>query len=297
MPKPRYCNWAPDDLLQSHLVRGMKAEPLGAYCSLLLELWLSDDGALPGDPIQLAKRARLTPAQWRRHAPDLLELFYEVDGMIRSEIIDEVREKAGKKSQKSKMAVEARIEKYGQSRSKTASDDDRTMIGRSSKVKEKDKYKNPLLSPSGDGVGDDLLPSFLETWEQIGSPLPIQHKAVARALTDAVEAGANPADIVYGVDVYKRYVKWRSRSKSDTANYCPAAHRWIAEVGWSSTYPQQFWESDLGAGEPQPGRDFHWATVTDAAGVARMGRYTISDGLKTDRPFDQKAWVQARKSR
>jgi uncharacterized protein YdaU (DUF1376 family) len=52
----------------------------GAYLLLLIAAWRSGDTRLPDDDKKLARYARLTPGQWARIKPTILDFFHVADG-------------------------------------------------------------------------------------------------------------------------------------------------------------------------------------------------------------------------
>lgn len=54
----------------------------GAYLLLLITMWRAKGGKLPDDDNRLAKFTRLTPAQWRRIRPTIMEFFMVENGML-----------------------------------------------------------------------------------------------------------------------------------------------------------------------------------------------------------------------
>lgn len=54
----------------------------GAYFLLLMTMWRSKDGSLPNDDKMLARFTKLTPAQWKRIKPIILEFFDEKNGAL-----------------------------------------------------------------------------------------------------------------------------------------------------------------------------------------------------------------------
>lgn len=53
----------------------------GAYLRLLMCMWRAG-GTLPSDDVRLARFCKLTPAQWQRVKPAVMEFFTVVDGVI-----------------------------------------------------------------------------------------------------------------------------------------------------------------------------------------------------------------------
>jgi len=63
-PKSPAFQFYPGDFLADPKVQAMTAEEVGVYVILLCQGWI--DGSIPNDHVQLARRARLTPARFAR---------------------------------------------------------------------------------------------------------------------------------------------------------------------------------------------------------------------------------------
>lgn len=64
----------------------------GAYLLLLMTMWRTRDKSLPNDDRQLARYARLTPAQWRRIRPTVIAFFdVENDHITQGRLTDEAK--------------------------------------------------------------------------------------------------------------------------------------------------------------------------------------------------------------
>ena len=78
----------------------------GAYLLLLMTMWRTRDKSLPNDDRQLAKYARLTPAQWRRIRPTVMTFFdVENDRITQGRLTDEanaVKQNSVRQSNKAK---------------------------------------------------------------------------------------------------------------------------------------------------------------------------------------------------
>lgn len=77
----------------------------GAYLLLLMAMWRSN-GSLPNDDAKLARYARLTPGQWARIKPTIMEFFRAEDGRIsQGRLTDElkaVRQNSSRQSNKAR---------------------------------------------------------------------------------------------------------------------------------------------------------------------------------------------------
>ena len=253
MQSPRYCSWAPDRLLRDPSVRRMGAEPFGGYCSLLTEAWLDPSGSLPCDPVELSLLARMSKTSWAKHQGVILPLFYEEGGRFFSPIIDEARANILKKSQIGRRAVEVREMKRSESclqlEFKSASDDHRTIIDRSSKEKEKEKEKeNPPSTPSGSrkassgGIGAKALrkgdPKNEETWAQFDAAYPRPsngrklERAEARLIWDLlVENDEFIPNIIEGAKEYRTWVETLRKGK-----FVAMMTTWLNQRRWEESY-------------------------------------------------------------
>lgn len=63
----------------------------GAYILLLIAMWRAKGNRLPNDDARLARYAKLTPGQWRRIKPTIMEFFDVADGhLTQGRLTDEV---------------------------------------------------------------------------------------------------------------------------------------------------------------------------------------------------------------
>ncbi len=80
----------------------------GAYLLLLIAAWRSKDCSLPNDDKLLARYSGLSPAQWKKMKPTILEFFsVENDRLFQFRLIDE-REAVKQKSKKASHSARAR---------------------------------------------------------------------------------------------------------------------------------------------------------------------------------------------
>lgn len=75
----------------------ISAESLGAYVLLLGGCWQAG-GAIKNDPEELARRARMSPRQWKRVAPSVLQFFTENNGLLSQKRLTAELERARGKS-------------------------------------------------------------------------------------------------------------------------------------------------------------------------------------------------------
>jgi uncharacterized protein YdaU (DUF1376 family) len=87
----------------------LSTEQHGAYLLLLMDYWRN--GPPPNDDDTLASICKLTPAQWRRHAPLLMTFFDIEDGLLIQRRAEDERLKAGQISGKRKAAGKAGADK------------------------------------------------------------------------------------------------------------------------------------------------------------------------------------------
>ena len=316
---PRYCSWAPEFLLRDHSVRRMGAEAFGGYCSLLIEAWLDPDGSLPDDDVELALLSRLGSKGWAKFGPSLRLLFFIDSSRLRSEIVDEARDRAQKRSTQGKLAVEARIEKSRYVESGKPSGDHRGIIGRSSKdspldqpyekekekEKEKVKVKEETPSPSS-SVGSDKptgkvseeFESFWKAWRALGPKTTLNKQRTLEAWRKTLRRGATPDDLLQAIKVYDRYITHREKSgKTDQRDFIPMPETWLNQDRWASEYPEELFDSMIG--EPISGRDFYWKTFKDEKGHDVMGKFVIDPetGEKTDDRFKLSIWKERQKEK
>lgn len=76
----------------------LTTEQHGAYLLILMDYWRN--GAPPDDDTVLASIAKLSPAQWRKHAPAIRALFICEGGLLIQKRADQERSKAGVVSSK-----------------------------------------------------------------------------------------------------------------------------------------------------------------------------------------------------
>lgn len=78
----------------------------GAYMLLLMAAWRTKTGSLPDDDRLLARFARMTPAQWKKARPVIVQFYTVEDGMwIQGRLKDErdaVKQKSKRQSSKAK---------------------------------------------------------------------------------------------------------------------------------------------------------------------------------------------------
>jgi uncharacterized protein YdaU (DUF1376 family) len=282
----------------------MGAEPFGGYCSLLLEAWLDPDGSLANDPEELALLSRLGKKGWAQHGAKLMTLFEVVDDRLRSEIIEEAREKANRRRESAKVAVTARIEKARYVEPEPASTDDRPMIDRSSKEKEKEKEKVKEKEPNPVGFDKPTVTreidfeAFWIGWKSLGSKTTLNKKATLESWRKAIRRGATPDDLLQAIKVYDRYLKHREKNgKPDSRDFIPMPETWLNQDRWSSEYPEDVLDGMVG--DPISGRDFYWKSFKDAKGYEVMGKFWIDPetGEKTDRSFNDAKWRQIARSK
>lgn len=288
MEGPRYCSWAPERLLLDPIARRMKAEALGGYISLLLEMWVDPQFSLPDDPETLALLSRLGKS-WPKHSKIILSCLELREGRYYSLIIDEAVERIMEKSALGKLAVQARIDKYRKVQSITPSDDDRAIIGRSSKEKENEKAKEnpPTSPPGGGGVGLEFL-DFWKMYSRLGGVIPVNKAGAEREWDRLIKSGVNPCDIIHGLKTYDGYLTARIKGgKKDARSYVTSPEKWLRQNRFRDEYPTA---AQVIKDAPVCGVDFYWREED-----GRMGRYWIIAGDRTEILFSSEEWAESKK--
>jgi uncharacterized protein YdaU (DUF1376 family) len=292
----------------------MSVVEFGAYTSLLMEIWLDPSGSLPDDPDELAVYSRLGDA-WPQYERKLMGLFYVQDGRVRSEIVDEARDRIVKRSEQAKEAVAERERKKAESgkvEPGKPSNDERPKIDRSSKEKEKEKVnekekakakEESSLSPEGDGGGGKKarlsyspgFEAFWKAWRGLGGKTTLNKVAAFEAYKKCLRRGAEDSDLLAAVGVYDKYLTYRTKSgKTDARDFIPMPETWLNQDRWQSEYPDEVLDQMVGT--PVSGRDFYWNSHKDAKGYEYVGRFVLGpNGEKTDEVFNEKAWREARR--
>lgn len=86
----------------------LDAAETGAYLLLLMAAWRRPNNDLPDDDQQLARFARMTAKQWTAHRFRVMAFWTLVDGCWRQKKLDSVRAATRKKSDKARVAANAR---------------------------------------------------------------------------------------------------------------------------------------------------------------------------------------------
>lgn len=294
----------------------MSAEEFGAYTSLLMEIWLDPSASLPIDPDQLAIYSRLGAA-WPKYEDKLMALFYVMDGRLRSEIVDEARDRIEKRSEQAREAVaerERRKAESGQPKPKTPSDDDRKINDRSSKEKEKEKVnekekakgkEESPSSPQGDGGGakpsrmtySPGFEAFWKAWRDLGGKTTLNKLHAFDAYKKCLRRGATDADLLAAVAVYDKFLSYRTKTgKTDARDFVPMPETWLNQDRWTSEYPDEVLDQMVGT--PVSGRDFYWRDFKDAKGYNVLGRCKLGpNGEKTEEPFSEAEWKAAQREK
>lgn len=106
--KPSHIPVFPDAYLRDNF--RLSLEQHGLFLMLMMEAWNSDDCSLPDDEKVLAKIANITPARFRKIAPDVLEKWTREDGRIYQKRLRKEWNYVRQKSSKRKAAANARWE-------------------------------------------------------------------------------------------------------------------------------------------------------------------------------------------
>lgn len=296
---PRYCSWSPEKLLRDPRVRLLEAEPFGAFTSILVELFLSEEASLPDDDETLALCSRLGK-KWPKYEKRLRALFVMEAGRVTHPIVDEALLLIATRSKNAKLAVSARIAKIKLAKDQQERDEKSKKVEPVNESTDEQSIIQGEGKRKGKGEGKDtysqkeinlLFEEFASSWKALGSTRPFNRAEALKSYQKASQRA--PLDqINKAVKVYGDFIKARLVTKPDMKEFIPLASTWLNQSSWTTEYPQATIRKIKG--EPTQGIDFYWDSIEsigeDGKPRTVTGQFKIKNGEKTQIPFRASEW-------
>ncbi len=206
----------------------LTTEQHGAYLLLIMDYW--KNGALPDNDGILAQITRLSPDAWSMHRAALEHFFTVENGEWKHKRIeremDAARNKKQKASEKAKAAAQARWDKEAEQQAKQEQSNEQCSKHATSNAQAMhEECPSPSPSPSPlqtPGPSQDIAPSapragkqrkltypdeFEQAWKEYPRRPGNNKRDACKAWEARVKAGADPDDILAGVQRYAAFCR------------------------------------------------------------------------------------------
>lgn len=212
----------------------LSTEQHGAYLLLLMTMWRAG-GRLPNDESKLARIVGLSPARWRKIAPDVMA-FFVIDGneitqkRLAAEI-EKAKEKSQKRAHAGSLGGKAKALKDNEPALANATDLSwhlpETRDQRSESKEEKKEPTCAVAKATRTGI-DKAFEEFWSEYPKRGTAAN-PRKPAREKFERLVKSGADPSEIVRGARLYREAEAGRGTLGSDKI---AMASTWLNQERW-----------------------------------------------------------------